>query len=72
MHIILSFIFLFSSTFGLKTSVRLNHVYNVVIFGDSFTDTGNVYELTNYTWPITPPYYQGRVFKFTKMVVKYN
>lgn len=32
----------------------------IVSFGDSNTDTGNVYNLTNYTWPIVPPYYHGR------------
>jgi phospholipase/lecithinase/hemolysin len=32
----------------------------IVSFGDSNTDTGNVYKLTNRTWPIVPPYFQGR------------
>ena len=32
----------------------------VVGFGDSTTDTGNVYKLTRGTWPIVPPYYRGR------------
>jgi phospholipase/lecithinase/hemolysin len=32
----------------------------IVSFGDSNTDTGNVYNLTNHTWPIVPPYFQGR------------
>jgi len=32
----------------------------IVSFGDSNTDTGNVYNLTNHTWPLVPPYYQGR------------
>ena len=32
----------------------------VVVFGDSLSDTGNVYRLSNNTWPIEPPYYQGR------------
>jgi len=32
----------------------------VVTFGDSNTDTGNVYNLTNHQWPLVPPYYQGR------------
>lgn len=32
----------------------------VVSFGDSNTDTGNVYNLTSHTWPIVPPYFQGR------------
>jgi outer membrane lipase/esterase len=32
----------------------------IVSFGDSNIDTGNVYRLTNHTWPIVPPYFQGR------------
>ena len=32
----------------------------VVGFGDSNSDTGNVYNLTNHTWPLVPPYFQGR------------
>jgi phospholipase/lecithinase/hemolysin len=32
----------------------------LVSFGDSNTDTGNVYNLTHHTWPIVPPYFQGR------------
>ncbi|CAF3303004.1 unnamed protein product [Rotaria socialis] len=32
----------------------------IVSFGDSLTDTGNVYNLTSHTWPIVPPYFEGR------------
>ncbi len=32
----------------------------IVVFGDSYSDTGNVYRVTDHTWPIVPPYYQGR------------
>jgi phospholipase/lecithinase/hemolysin len=32
---------------------------NIVIFGDSLSDNGNVYALTNETYPI-PPYWKGR------------
>ena len=32
----------------------------VVVFGDSNSDTGNVYTLTSHAWPIVPPYYNGR------------
>jgi phospholipase/lecithinase/hemolysin len=31
----------------------------IVSFGDSNTDTGNVFNLTNHQWPL-PPYYEGR------------
>lgn len=42
-------------------SSALNVRYNkLVVFGDSYSDTGNVYELTNDAYPISPPYYQGR------------
>src|SRR5437868_1188537 len=33
---------------------------DIVIFGDSDSDTGNVFSLTGKTWPISPPYYKGR------------
>ncbi|CAF0918859.1 unnamed protein product [Adineta ricciae] len=32
----------------------------VVCFGDSHSDTGNIYNLTKFKWPLVPPYYQGR------------
>lgn len=32
----------------------------LIVFGDSYSDTGNVYQLTSQTFPITPPYYNGR------------
>ncbi|CAF1276330.1 unnamed protein product [Rotaria sordida] len=32
----------------------------IVCFGDSNSDTGNVYKLTGSKWPIDPPYYKGR------------
>jgi phospholipase/lecithinase/hemolysin len=33
---------------------------SAAIFGDSTSDTGNVFELTNGTWPISPPNFFGR------------
>jgi outer membrane lipase/esterase len=35
-------------------------LYGLVVFGDSDSDTGNAYALTDHTWPIVPPYYKGR------------
>ncbi|CAF5179240.1 unnamed protein product, partial [Rotaria sp. Silwood1] len=32
----------------------------IVCFGDSSSDTGNFYQLTNSKWPVDPPYYNGR------------
>jgi phospholipase/lecithinase/hemolysin len=33
---------------------------NVVTFGDSYTDTGNVFRVSHFTWPLSPPYFLGR------------
>jgi hypothetical protein len=33
---------------------------NIVIFGDSTSDTGNVFALTDKTYPIPPYYWKGR------------
>jgi phospholipase/lecithinase/hemolysin len=46
--------------FGPPLSVLSNRFGNAAIFGDSTSDTGNVYDLTIFTWPISPPYYIGR------------
>jgi phospholipase/lecithinase/hemolysin len=35
-------------------------VNKVVIFGDSLSDNGNLYEYMKHQLPISPPYYQGR------------
>ncbi|KAI1311564.1 hypothetical protein EDD11_003416 [Mortierella claussenii] len=34
-------------------------IENIAVFGDSYSDTGNVYKLSNNTWPL-PSYYHGR------------
>ncbi|KAF9123441.1 hypothetical protein BGW39_008972 [Mortierella sp. 14UC] len=33
---------------------------SLVVFGDSFSDTGNVLELSNHTWPLSALYPEGR------------
>lgn len=33
---------------------------NVVVFGDSLSDNGNLYEFMNHQLPPSPPYYKGR------------
>ncbi|CAG8453936.1 14181_t:CDS:2 [Acaulospora morrowiae] len=33
---------------------------NLVVFGDELCDTGNTYKLTNYEYPPSPPYFEGR------------
>ncbi len=35
-------------------------VSNVIVFGDSLSDVGNVFALTGGTVPPDPPYFQGR------------
>lgn len=51
---------------------------SAAIFGDSTSDTGNVYQLTNQTWPISPPNFYGRYgngFNWAddlKVLLKYN
>ena len=32
----------------------------LVSFGDSLSDTGNVFQLTEHSWPSSPPYFNGR------------
>lgn len=43
-----------------QQNTEQDRFHTVVVFGDSLSDTGNVYKLTNGTWPIVPSYYQGR------------
>ncbi|KAF9411236.1 hypothetical protein BGZ94_001406 [Podila epigama] len=39
---------------------RIAHFDKLVVFGDSFSDSGNVYRLSNHTWPRDHFYYEGR------------
>lgn len=52
---------------------------HVVVFGDSLSDTGNLYKYMNHQFPMSPPYYQGRfsdgpvwVELVTEHLSKYN
>ncbi|OGV38476.1 MAG: lysophospholipase [Legionellales bacterium RIFCSPHIGHO2_12_FULL_42_9] len=47
-------LFLFN---GLTFSVSLK---NVVVFGDSLSDNGNLYEYMQHQLPLSPPYFEGR------------
>jgi len=33
---------------------------NIVVFGDSLSDNGNLYEYMGHSVPVSPPYYEGR------------
>ncbi|MFI4962811.1 MAG: GDSL family lysophospholipase PlaA [Legionellales bacterium] len=35
-------------------------IHNIVIFGDSLSDNGNLYEIMKHQLPPSPPYFQGR------------
>ncbi len=41
-------------------SNSLGKVNELIIFGDSLSDVGNVYKVTNGIYPPNPPYFQGR------------
>ncbi len=41
-------------------SALSNQLNNIVVFGDSMSDTGNFYEYMNHKVPQSPPYFAGR------------
>ena len=55
MKIILTGLMLFFSTWA--TATPLN---KIVVFGDSLSDNGNLYEYMKHKLPISPPYFEGR------------
>ncbi len=40
---------------------------DLIFFGDSLSDNGNLYNRTFGYIPKSPPYYEGRFFKWTDM-----
>jgi len=56
MQYIISLIFLFISII----SYSATPINQVVVFGDSLSDNGNLYEYLDHQLPVSPPYYQGR------------
>lgn len=42
------------------SAARAGPITEIVAFGDSLTDTGNVYNLAGNTFPASPPYFNGR------------
>lgn len=51
-------IFILSLVFPLKVSAK--NFDNIYVFGDSFSDTSNVFNATNEAIPPNPPYFNGR------------
>ena len=39
--------------------VAATSLSNIVVFGDSLSDTGNFYEFSDHQFPTSPPYYEG-------------
>jgi outer membrane lipase/esterase len=60
MYLTFTLLLCFSLTLGFPLNIQINRFISLVVFGDSYSDTGNVYRLTDHTWPIVPPYYKGR------------
>ena len=44
----------------LSSIVFANPLKNIVIFGDSLSDNGNLYAYMKHQLPVSPPYYNGR------------
>ncbi|BCA94407.1 lysophospholipase [Legionella antarctica] len=40
--------------------VAANPLHNIVVFGDSLSDNGNLYEFMKHQLPQSPPYFEGR------------
>lgn len=40
--------------------VSAHNLKETVVFGDSLSDNGNIYEYMNHQLPLSPPYYEGR------------
>lgn len=53
--IIIAFLFLF-----LSSNLFASKLEGFVVFGDSLSDTGNLYEFMNHQLPLSPPYFEGR------------
>lgn len=46
--------------FLLSGMINAAPLHNIVVFGDSLSDNGNLYELMKHQLPPSPPYYEGR------------
>ena len=55
------FVALVAATLLAMTSLASAGPYsNVFAYGDSLSDTGNIYTFSGHTIPMSPPYYMGR------------
>jgi len=64
-HIIIIIVLL--NVYGVFSTITYSRIF---VFGDSFSSTSKTWELTNQSWPISPPNYQGR-FSNGKIWVDY-
>lgn len=55
--LVIFFTLLFS---GLLAAQSANSLNSIVMFGDSLSDSGNLYEYMQHKLPQSPPYYEGR------------
>lgn len=55
---ILLFVFMLCVSLITSAATTLN---KVVVFGDSLSDTGNLYEYMKHQFPLSPPYFKGRL-----------
>lgn len=55
MKYVVSLLMFFCSLFAHATTLN-----EVVVFGDSLSDRGNLYEYMNHQLPMSPPYFEGR------------
>jgi phospholipase/lecithinase/hemolysin len=51
---------LISLLLSFTVAVSAAPVNRVVVFGDSLSDNGNLYEFMNHQLPLSPPYFEGR------------
>ncbi|CAF2616667.1 unnamed protein product [Rotaria sp. Silwood2] len=56
MKLLFKIVLIFSLIYGIIAHTGILRYTTVVTFGDSTTDTGNAYRISNHTWPPVPPF----------------
>jgi phospholipase/lecithinase/hemolysin len=51
---------IFAASTQSSPNVRNEQINEIYVFGDSLSDTGNIFKATNGVYPPSPPYFQGR------------